>query len=166
MLTHWCYCIRALSHRYILREKRWIQSRLCAHKCHSISRRPGWVMGLLIDTWICGLRMRRQCRGRFPRHRLQRKLPVSDPGMHHGACVKHVPWCMSGSLKFGGGENVPGIPGACATLDITYLTRGPCMECHCECLGENWTCYKEVLLHHGLCSRLRAGRHGGGARDL
>ena len=23
---------------------------------------------------------------------------VSDPGMHHGTCVTHVPWCMSGSL--------------------------------------------------------------------
>ena len=23
---------------------------------------------------------------------------VSDPDMHHGPCVKHVPWCMSGSL--------------------------------------------------------------------
>ena len=23
---------------------------------------------------------------------------VSDPDMHHGTCVMHVPWCMSGSL--------------------------------------------------------------------
>ena len=50
----------------------------------------------------------------FPRRRFQRKLLVSDPGMHHGTCVTHVPWCMSGSLICGGGENVPGIPGACA----------------------------------------------------
>ena len=50
----------------------------------------------------------------FPRRRLQRKPLVSDPGMHHGTCVTHVPWCMSGSLTRGGGENVPGIPGACA----------------------------------------------------
>ena len=56
-------------------------------------------MGLLPDTYNCGLRMRRECR--FPRHRLQRKPPVSDPGMHHGACVTHVPWCMSGSLTRG-----------------------------------------------------------------
>ena len=54
----------------------------------------------------------------FPRHRLQRKLLVSDPGMHHGTCVTHVPWCMSGSLTRGGGENVPGIPGACAPAII------------------------------------------------
>ena len=39
--------------------------------------------------------MHRECRERFPRHRFQRKLLVSDPGMHHGTCVTHVPWCMS-----------------------------------------------------------------------
>ena len=50
----------------------------------------------------------------FRRGRLQRKPLVNDPGMHHGTCVTHVPWCMSGSLTRGGGENVPGIPGACA----------------------------------------------------
>ena len=50
----------------------------------------------------------------FPRRRFQRKLLVSDHGMHHGTCVTHVPWCMSGSLTCGDGENVPGIPGACA----------------------------------------------------
>ena len=50
----------------------------------------------------------------FPRNRLQRKLLVSEPGMHHGTCVTHVPWCMSGSLTRGGWENVTGIPGACA----------------------------------------------------
>ena len=60
------------------------------------------------------------------RHRFQRKQLVSDPGMHHGTCVTHVPWCMSGSLTHGGGENVPGIPSACATRDFTYLARGPC----------------------------------------
>ena len=37
--------------------------------------------------------MRRECRERFP-------LPprFSDPDMHHGTCVTHVPCCMSGSL--------------------------------------------------------------------
>ena len=73
----------------------------------------------------CGLRMRRECRERFSRHLIQRKPLVSDPGMHHGSCVTHVPWCMSGSLTRGGGENVPGIPDACATHNFTYLARGP-----------------------------------------
>ena len=45
--------------------------------------------------------------------------------MHHGTCVKHVAWYMPGSLTRDGGENVPGIPGACASCDVTYLVRGP-----------------------------------------
>ena len=63
--------------------------------------------------------------GAFPRHRFQRKPLVSDPGMHHGTCDKHVPWCMSGWPTGGGDENVPGIPGAYATRNFTYLVRGP-----------------------------------------
>ena len=49
----------------------------------------------------------------FPTHRLQRKPLFSD----HGTYVTHVPWCMSGSLTCGGGENVPAIPGACAPVN-------------------------------------------------
>ena len=63
-------------------------------------------------------------RERFPRHRLQRKPLVSDPCMHHGTCGPHVPWCMSGSLTRGGGENVPGIHRASTTHNFTYLLRG------------------------------------------
>ena len=29
------------------------------------------------------------------------------------------------SLEVGGGENVPGIPGACTTRNFTYLITGP-----------------------------------------
>ena len=86
------------------------------------------VMDLMPDTQKCGLRMRQECRERFPRHRLQRKPRVSYPGMHHGSCVTHVPWCMSGSLTRGGGENVPGIPGACAIRNFSYLVRDQCCE--------------------------------------
>ena len=41
---------------------------------------------------------------------------VSDPDMHHGTCVTHVPWCMSGSLTSGflwnwrRGETFPAFP--------------------------------------------------------
>ena len=73
-----------------------------------------------------GLRMRREWRERVPHHWLQRKTLVSEPDMHHGTCVTHVPWCMSGSLTHGGGEIVPGIPGACATSIFTYLVTRPC----------------------------------------
>ena len=84
-------------------------------------------MALLPDTQKCGLRMQRKSRERFPRHCLQRKTLVSDLGMHHGTCVTHVPWCMSRSLICGGGENVPGFPGACTTHTFMYLARGPCL---------------------------------------
>ena len=56
----------------------------------------------------------------FPRRRFQRKLLVSDPGMHHGTCVTNVPWCMSGSLTYGDGKNVPGIPGACTPAILRF----------------------------------------------
>ena len=59
-------------------------------------------------------------------------LRVRDTDMHHGTCVTYVPWCMpvwliSVSFDVGGGENVPGIPGTCATRNLTYLVRGSCI---------------------------------------
>ena len=53
---------------------------------------------------------------------------VSDPDMHHGTCVTHVPWCMPGSVITGffwsqWRVNIPIIPGACATHSFTYLVR-------------------------------------------
>ena len=54
-----------------------------------------------------------------------KKPLVNDPGMHYGTCVTHVPCCMSGSLTRGGGKNVSGIPGGCATRNFAYLVRGP-----------------------------------------
>ena len=66
----------------------------------------------------------------FPTTDFQGKPLVSDPGIYHGTCVTHVPWCMSGSLTYGGGENVPGISGAWATWNFTYLARSPWMCRH------------------------------------
>ena len=54
--------------------------------------------------------MLRECRERFPRHLLQRTPPVSDPGMHYGTGVTHVP-----------NLNVPGIHGARTTHNFAYL---------------------------------------------
>ena len=121
------------------------------------------AMGFLPDTKNCGLRMRRECR-RPPR--LQRKPLISDPGLHRGTCVTHVPWCMSVSLTCGGGENVPGIPSACATRNFAYPTRGPLtnypallkvyltygclylLHMYCkEPLSVSWFIYDEVLWH-------------------
>ena len=70
--------------------------------------------------------MCQECRERFPHHRLQRKLLVSDPGRDHGTCITHVLWRMLGSLTCSGGENVPGIPVVCTTVNFRYPTRGPC----------------------------------------
>ena len=51
---------------------------------------------------------------------------VSDPGIHHGTC-RHA--CrdrkLAVSYEVGGGENVSGISGGCATHSFTYLVRGP-----------------------------------------
>ena len=81
---------------------RFTQTQLDDHSCKIVQNSLiCFPMGLLPDTQNRGLRMRRECRERFPRHRIQRKLLVSDPGMHHGTCVTHVPWCMSGSLNCG-----------------------------------------------------------------
>ena len=88
-----------------------------------VTSRTVHVMGLLPDILNNGSRMRREYRERFPCHRIQRKLLVSDPDMHHGTCVTHVPRCMSGLLTHGGGENISGIPEACATRTFTYLAR-------------------------------------------
>ena len=74
-----------------------------------------------------------------PGGQLQRKPLVSDHGMHHGTCVTHVPWCMSGSLTCGGGENVPGIPGACAPA-ILRIWQGA----HVEALRMPWVCTAEI----------------------
>ena len=82
-------------------------------------------MGFLPDTWNCGLRMRRECRERFPRHR----------GLAIPTCITARAWrtrrdaCrerwLAVSFEVGGGKNVPGTPGACATKNFMHLVRGP-----------------------------------------
>ena len=47
---------------------------------------PICAMGLLPDTYYCGLRMRREGRARYSRHRLQNKPLINDPGIS-GACA-------------------------------------------------------------------------------
>ena len=67
------------------------------------------------------------CWESFSRHRLQRKPLVSDPGMHHGACITHVPWCMSGSLPAVAGKTLQEFPAHAqpAIVRIWQEARGP-----------------------------------------
>ena len=53
------------------------------------------IMGHLPNTYKCGLRMRRECREHFPRHR-----GLASPTFITSS-VKHVSWCMPGSLTSG-----------------------------------------------------------------
>ena len=101
---------------------------------------------------IAGCACAENARNVSPRRLFQRKPLVSDSGMHHGTCVTHVPWCMSGSLTCGDGENVPGIPGACAPaiLRILSFVTHPCNDTsqqniayHCS---DNSLAYIWVLL--------------------
>ena len=50
-------------------------------------------MGLIPDTQNCS------CAGNAGN--VSPPLRVSDPDIHHGMCVMHMPWCMSGSLTSG-----------------------------------------------------------------
>ena len=68
-----------------------------------------WLISAWASYQICkiaGWTYAGKCRERFPSDRLQRKPLVRDHGMHHGMGVMHMPWCMSGSLTCGGGENI------------------------------------------------------------
>ena len=70
--------------------------------------------------------MRRECRERFPRH-LRSAIPACitarAPRTSRDACRDRY---LVVSFGVGGGNNVPGIPGACATRNFAYLVKGPC----------------------------------------
>ena len=106
---------------------------LCTYRCSDVCRCNGdqiqvpfYCMYIRTVVWgviqwasyqirkIAGCACAGNAMNIFPRRRLQRKPLVIDPDMHHGTCVPHVPWCMLGTLTRGCGENVPGIPSACA----------------------------------------------------
>ena len=104
------------------------------------------TMGLLPDTQNCGSRMRRECRERFPRNRIRRKPLVSDPGMLHGTCVTHMPWCMSRSLTRWRGKRSRH-SGTCAIRNFTYLARGPWLVSPLVpvCDPNYWRCFILII---------------------
>ena len=61
-------------------------------KLHSLA---GGHMGLLPDTQNCECACSGNAGNVFP------SPQISDPDIHHGTCVTHVPWCMPGSLTSG-----------------------------------------------------------------
>ena len=82
-------------------------------------------MFFLPDAKNCGLRMRRECREHFPRHRglaIPACITARVSRTCRDACRDRE---LAVSLEFGGGENIPGILDACATRNLTYLLRGP-----------------------------------------
>ena len=78
---------------------------------HRVCCRPFRAMGLLPDTWDSGLRMRRECRERFPLHRelaILTSITAREWRTCRDACRDRL---LAVSLDVGGGENAPGIPG-------------------------------------------------------
>ena len=84
------------------------------------------LMGLLPGTLKWVLRMRRECRERFPRH-CWLAIPICITTRASRTCRDALrDRYLTISFEVGGGENVPGIPGACAAPNFAYLVRGPC----------------------------------------
>ena len=86
------------------------------------------LMGLLPDTQNCGCACAGNAGNVFPvaagkrsRH-ASRHVRYARAVMHAGIAKKQFP------SKSAAGENVPGIPGACATCHFAYLVRGPCRD--------------------------------------
>ena len=76
--------------------------------------------------------MRRECRERFSWHRgltIHGWITARTWRTCRDACQDR---CIAVSFEVCGGENVPGIPGACAISNFTYLARGPCQWSNVE----------------------------------
>ena len=83
--------------------------------------------------------MRRECRERFPCHRgwaIPTCITARASRTCRDACRDRY---LAVSFEIGGGGNVPGIPGACATCNFTYLVRGPLEEISHPCPNLRWT---------------------------
>ena len=103
-----------------------VLSMLAAFDLTNNCRRKVLGMGLLPDMQNIWLRMHRECRERFPLDR-GLAIPICITARALRTCCDE---CRDRQLadffEVGGGENVPGIHGACATRNSTYLVGGPC----------------------------------------
>ena len=85
----------------------------------------GAPMGLLPDTQNCRCACAGNAGNVFPVTAGARSRHASRH-VRHARAVMHVGIAnLRFPLKSAAGENVPGIPGACATCNFTYLVRGP-----------------------------------------
>ena len=112
-------------------------------------------MGLLPDTRNCGCACARNAGNVFPvtagersRHASRHVRHVLDARavMHAGIINYRFP------LKSAAGENVPGIPGACATCNFTYLVRGPWNIWIHQLPRENVSTMSSAIVGHNICS--------------
>ena len=83
-------------------------------------------MGLLPDTQNCGCACAGNAGNVFPVTAGKQSRHASRHVRHAGAVMHTGIANLRYPLKSAAGENVPGIPGACATCNFTYLVRGPC----------------------------------------
>ena len=87
-------------------------------------------MGLLPDTQNCGCACAGNAGNVFP-------VTAGKRSRHASRHVRHARAVMHAGIanwrfpfKSAAGENVPGIPGACATRNFAYLARGPWTRNH------------------------------------
>ena len=89
--------------------------------------------------------MRQECRERFLRPRGQ-AIPTWITARAWRTCRDACRGCyLAVSVEVGGGQNVPGIPGACATRNITYLARGPWQPMGTITIASGWFMYRSRL---------------------
>ena len=95
--------------------------------CQALGKisKPLGIMGLLPDTQNCWCACAGNAGNVFPVTAGARSRHASRH-VRHARAVMHVGIAnLRFPLKSAAGENVPGIPGACATRNFTYLVRGP-----------------------------------------
>ena len=97
----------------------------CSHTALLCMFNSCHAMGLLPDKQYCGCACAGNAGNAFPVTTGKRSRHASRH-VRHARAVMHVGIAnLRFPLKSAAGENVPGIPGACATCNYTYLVRGP-----------------------------------------
>ena len=106
-------------------------------------------MGLLPDTQNCGCACAGNAGNVFPVTAGKRSRHASRH-VRHARAVMHAGIAnLRFPLKSAAGENVPGIPGACATCNFTYLVRGPWFL---SGMTNTWPCFELCVCIPICCS--------------